>query len=215
MAVDGSSSPRLNELSAMHETWLRKGGAQLHKAVSFAVSGLQVSTEEADVGFTTSSPLATGETVVSVPSALLLNPTVVAASAVGARIRAAAAAAGLAEPSANAIFTMRYCIGLADRSDEYYQYFRSLPRRDPTTVSWPDALRRKLVGTSLGNATDRAEMVLRHSTEELAMAVVAAGLCPPDAVSWERRSWARGMFESRKFLFTDPTSQRPVHPGAA
>ena len=51
--------------------------------------------EEENIGFITTAPLRAGETVMSVQSALLLNPSVVAGSAVGARIRDAAAAARL------------------------------------------------------------------------------------------------------------------------
>lgn len=208
-AVGTAAATRVDELNAMHGTWLRKAGAQLHQAARFAVLGRQVGTEEEDVGFIAGAPVSAGETVVSVPSALLLNPSVVAASATGARIRAAAGAQLEPEPSKAAIFTIRYCIGLVDPADEYHLYFRSLPKHDPTTLSWPRAVRERLVGTSLGNATDRAEMLLHRSTDELALAVVAAGLCQQDAVSWERRCWARGMIASRRFLFSNAQSPAP------
>eukprot|EP01043_Picozoa_sp_COSAG02_P082790 COSAG02_NODE_20940_length_809_cov_1.016901_1_plen_269_part_11 len=195
--------------------WLRKAGAQLHQAARFAAIGRQVGAEEEEIGITAAAPLAAGETVVAVPSKVLLNPSVVAASAAGARILAAAGAAHLPKPSSGAIFTIRYCIGLVDPADEYYWYFRSLPTHDPTTLSWPGTVRERLTRTSLGNATDRAEMLLHASTDELALAVVAAGLCPSHAVSWERRCWARGMFESRKFLFTEISGQSLVHPDLA
>jgi hypothetical protein len=114
--------------------------------------------DEGDVGLTATAALGAGETLISVPSALLLTPSSCWASAAGARIRAAADAAALPEPpTRQAVFIVSYCIGLADSGDPFHWYFRTLPQRDPTTLSWPLPVRASLAGSSLGDATDRAE----------------------------------------------------------
>ena len=123
-SVSTEAGARADKLDAMHGNWLSNAGAQLHQAARFAVVGRQIGAEQDDIGITAAAPLAAGETVVAVPSKVLLNPSVVAASAAGARIIAAAGAAQLPKPSSGAIFAMRYCIGLpvVDHADEYHWY---------------------------------------------------------------------------------------------
>lgn len=176
------------------DAWLREGGASIDA----------VATRSGDpvygVGVFATREISAGTVAFSVPTKLMLTPSVAVLDAVVGRFQALLKAWG--EPDMpELLMCLRLCRALARPTDRFHSYAKSLPAEGPGVASWPtvfkDLLAQSALGVSLTAADtelDRWESLLQRARD-----VEPEFSNTSDTFNRARLEWARGMLQSRQF----------------